>query len=221
MLDTRLQVETPEGVELSLPVAGPVIRTMAWIVDFSIRTGLALLGMFLLVLGSTGLGLYSIFMFAVSWFYPVFFEVRYRGATPGKMTFGLRVLHDNGTPVGWQAAMIRSVVGFVDVIPAIGLISSLCHPSFKRLGDMAAGTVVVHTERGNLGSIEFKETGIAPPVTLLPEEQRAVVEFAERAPMLTLQRRDELAGIAEPLTAGSEEPHRKLLAQAAWIAGHR
>jgi uncharacterized RDD family membrane protein YckC len=194
---------------------------MAWLVDFLIRLGLMMLGAVLLVLGATGVGLYSILTFLVFWFYPVLFEVRFHGATPGKMMCRLRVLHDNGTPVGWPAAMIRSLVGFVDVFPAVGLVASLCHPHFKRLGDMAAGTVVVHAGHDRPGPREFTEAAVAPPVTLLPDEQRAVVEFAERASRLTPERRDELAGIVTPLTGGAAEPHRKLLAQAAWIAGHR
>ena len=228
MLDSIRRVETPEGVELTLPVAGPVARARAWIVDAVIKMfvwfGVAVV---FTLFGRSGSGLMFIAGFVMFWLYPVVFEAT-RGATPGKKAVGLRVVHDNGTPVGWPAALIRSLVGFVDSLPVgygFGLAATLIHPDFKRLGDMAAGTVVNHVDRKKSRRFEDDEEPAdapSPPrVPLLLEEQRAVVEFADRAKLLTPERQAELADIAAAITAGEKDRPRQILAQAAWIAGRR
>jgi uncharacterized RDD family membrane protein YckC len=89
-------------------------------------------------------------MFVVFWFYPVLFEVLDRGRTPGKRALGLRVIAVNGAPVGWLAAFTRNLLRTVDMLPfgyATGLIASLADPWGRRLGDMVAGTLVVHNAR--------------------------------------------------------------------------
>jgi uncharacterized RDD family membrane protein YckC len=176
----------------------------------------------LATLGETGFGLILLFAFVLTWFYSVVFEVLAGGMTPGKRVFDLRVVHDDGTPVGWSAAIVRSLIGFVDWLPfgyALGLCSCLFHPSFKRLGDLAAGTVVVHARRRPATRWSGTVAAQAPPVALRREEQRAVVEFAERSPLLTNERREELAAIVPQLSAGGGAD--RLLAQARWLAGDR
>jgi uncharacterized RDD family membrane protein YckC len=225
MLDTLRHVETPEGVELALRVAGPVSRAQAWMLDLLIKLALLWVGAFVTTpFGRTGAGLYFVLSFAVLWLYSVAFEVWRDGATPGKRVLGLRVVHDNGTPVGWPASMIRSLIGFVDMLPvgyAVGLVSTLLDPQFKRLGDLAAGTVVVHTEKRRRAPWKSRVRPIAPPVPLHPDEQRAVVEFAERTAFLTDERADELARIVSIISDGGDRRSKQLLAQASWIAGHR
>jgi uncharacterized RDD family membrane protein YckC len=139
--------ETPEGIDLGLRVAGPISRALAWIIDAFIRYSvLFALSTVLASLLSFGMGLFLILLFLLEWFYPVVFEV-VRGATPGKKAMGLLVVHDNGTPVGWSASMIRNLLRSVDFLPffyCAGLISILLNSRFKRLGDLAAGTLVVY-----------------------------------------------------------------------------
>jgi len=225
MLDTLVHVETPEGVELALPVAGPVSRAQAFVIDAVAKTGAWwLVATVAAPFGETGVGLLLIFAFLLSWLYPVFFEVLNGGATPGKRVVGLRVVHDDGTPVGWPASLIRSIVGFVDWLPglyAIGLLASLTQPGFKRLGDLAAGTVVLHVDRRKPADLTSEVRPAPPPVALLPAEQRAIVEFAERAGQLTPERREELAEIVGALTRAGVDPAAQLVAQARWIAGQR
>ena len=104
LLDTRRLVETPEGIDLILRPAGLMPRALAFGIDLLIR-GAILLAAFIVLglLGQFGAGLGTILYFLVNWWYPVLFEVLYQGRTPGKKVMGLRVVHDDGTPVGWAA----------------------------------------------------------------------------------------------------------------------
>lgn len=224
MLDSLRKVDTPEGVELSLPIAGAIPRARAWCCDLLIKMLLMTIAGIVSALGGPGQGPYLIFVFLLTWLYSVVFEVLRGGATPGKSIVGLRVVHDDGMPVGWSASFIRSLVGFVDIIPGVGLVASMLNGDSKRLGDMAAGTVVIYeipTAMRPLRSVDVEPR--RPPVALSIDEQRALVEFASRAPGLSEARLRELAAIARPLTAGEDEADavRQLMGQARWIVGDR
>ncbi|OUD16161.1 RDD family protein [Thioflexithrix psekupsensis] len=208
LLDTVRHIETPEGVELELRLAGPMVRALAWIIDFLIRLGLYLgLGTVLSELGDFGVGLLLILIFVLEWFYPVFFEVYYDGATPGKKRFGIKVLCDNGLPIDWSSSMQRNLLRFVDFLPffyGFGLMTLLLNRDFKRMGDMTAGTIVVYQNAllpaPNLPLVEPQ--ALAFPLSL--SEQRAIIAFAERAPTtLSPERSEELAAIVQPLTGRS------------------
>ncbi len=226
MLDTYRDVVTPEGVALRLPAAGPMPRALAWMIDFAIRVAVLLAGATVLaLLGRTGMGLYAVLMFVVFWFYPVLFEVLWDGRTPGKRAMGLRVVAANGAPVGWLAAFVRNLLRVVDMLPfgyAFGLLASLADPWGRRLGDMVAGTLVVHVGAVH-GSISVTAGGVAAPSqTLLPHEQAALVAFAERAPQLAPARQVELAELAEPLVhARGPVAVHALYAIANWLLGRR
>ncbi|WP_119717462.1 RDD family protein [Cognatilysobacter tabacisoli] len=226
MLDTRREVVTPEGVALRLPAAGPVPRALAWAIDFAIRFALlSVLGMVLALLGTGGQGLYLVVLFAVFWLYPVVFEAAWRGQTPGKRALGLRVVAGNGAPVGWLAAFTRNLLRVVDMLPfgyAAGLLTSLADPWGRRLGDLVAGTLVVHADRPNPVHAAGIGDALAPPVPLRPGEQAAVIAFGERAPLLTPARQVELAELAEPLVGARGEPAvRRLHGVANWLLGRR
>lgn len=227
MLDTRFSVETPEGVDLSLAVAGPAPRALAWAIDSFLRLiGYGVLAIFLAALGGAGQGIFLIVLFLGEWFYPVLFEVKGRGATPGKRALGLVVLHDDGTPVGWSAALIRNLLRFADFLPlayGFGLASMLVDRRFRRLGDLAAGTLVVHREPREASLAQLRPVAaLAPPVPLVPEEQRAIVDFARRRSSWTDDRAAELANAATPLTkATGSLGVARLEAMAAWFLGSR
>ncbi|NYH10260.1 RDD family protein [Pseudomonas moraviensis] len=203
-LDTRHQVETPEGIDLPLRPAGLMVRAMAFTIDLGLR-GLILgvLLMVLALLGKLGIGLGSLLLFVVSWWYMVLFEVLRQGRSPGKQWMGLRVVHDDGTPVGWSASLLRNLLRFVDLMPFgyfLGAISCLQHPTFKRLGDIAAGTLVIYSERPlkrpQLPDAEHRRS----PIPLNLTEQRALLAFAERQGELSTARVNELAALlAQPL----------------------
>jgi len=206
MIDTLAAVETPEGVELAFSPAGPAARALAYGLDAGIRAAAYLaLAAALAGLGGAGSGLFLIALFLLEWFYPVAFEVLAGGQTPGKRLVGLRVLRADGAPVGWSRSTVRSLVSFVDFLPfgfAFGLAAMLLGRRCQRLGDLAAGTVVVHLEppaAAPAAAAAGAET-LPPPFPLTLAEQQALMGFAERAPGLTPERARELADLLEPLT---------------------
>ena len=223
-IDTLRVFETPEGVDLSLRLAGPVPRAAAYLLDLLIRIAVYLALTPLLALAGIGSGIMLLALFLLEWFYPVYFELR-RGATPGKLALGLLVVHDDGTPVGPSASLIRNVLRAVDFLPALygaGLVTMLIDRDFRRLGDLAAGTLVIHAPAA-------REVRSLPPQPPQPPDrpldldtQQAILDFAERAPRLSPARRAELA---EVLTAADGLRGRnaveRVLGIASWIAGAR
>lgn len=203
-LDTRYQVETPEGIDLPLRPAGLMVRVVAFCIDLMLR-GLILGLMFIVLamLGKLGAGLGSLLIFAVNWWYMVLFEVLNQGRSPGKQWMGLRVVQDDGTPIGWSASLLRNLLRFVDLLPFgyfLGAISCLQHPNFKRLGDLAAGTLVIYREQPLSRPQLPPAQPTHPPFILTLTEQRAILAFAERQSGLSNARVDELASLlAHPL----------------------
>ncbi len=212
MIDSSRAIETPEGVLLELRLAGPTVRALAWAIDMTIRFAFYMgLGMLLPLFGGAGVGIWLILMFLMEWFYPVIFEVMARGQTVGKMALGIRVLCDDGTPVGWYQSTVRNFLKFVDFLPVLygaGLLSMLVQKDFKRLGDLAAGTLVVYTEKRVPRQLkpspdpeeETVEAVRLPSLPLTLEEQQALVAFAARRRELTAERVEELVDLLEPLT---------------------
>jgi len=214
-LDTRHPFETPEGIDLPLRPAGLPVRALAFALDLALRgliLGVLLAG--LAFLGNVGLGLGSLLLFLVSWWYMVLFEVLNQGRSPGKQWMGLRVVHDDGTPIGWAASLIRNLLRAVDMLPfgyALGAISCLQHPTFKRLGDLAAGTLVVYRERAPTRPQLPPALPLTPPFPLTLNEQRAVLGFAERQGQLSSERVAELAALlAQPLHVAESDSVARL-----------
>lgn len=220
-LDTTYDISTPEGVELHLPLAGLAPRTLAWLVDGGIKLVLLLFGViFSGLLGAFGSGLFYVFWFVVLWFYNVLFEVLMQGATPGKHAFGLAVMNANGTPVGWSGSIVRNLIRVVDMLPGcytFGCVAVLLSDKFQRLGDLAAGTVVVYRTK----AVRAKPGAAAEPrpltVPLALDEQQAILEYGERASLLHPARAKELAKLLAPVL-GSVDAER-LRGYASWLAG--
>lgn len=226
MLDTLTQVETPEGIALRLRPAGMLPRAAAWALDFAIRLAvLWMLSILLLMLGETGMGLYLIALFAVFWIYPVLFEVLRDGQTIGKKAMGLRVVHANGTPITWIASIVRNLMRVVDMLPLVygfGFIAGLIDPRGRRLGDMVAGTLVVHVEKPQLHIAAPNVPVVYSPVALSSDEKAAIIAFAERAQQLTAERQRELADILPMLTdANGNTGVQRLLGMANAFLGRR
>ena len=204
VVDTVALVETPEGIALHLRAAGVLPRAAAWGVDFALRFILVwILAIVLGVLGATGAGLYFLALFGVYWLYPVLFEALRDGQTPGKKVLGLRVVNANGTPVTWTASIVRNLLRVVDMLPvgyAFGVVSSLVDTRNRRLGDIVAGTLVVHVDAARHHEAAPDVPAVPVPVPLSAAERAAIVAFAERAPRLTPERQQELAALLQPLT---------------------
>jgi uncharacterized RDD family membrane protein YckC len=226
MLDTLREVETPEGVALSLRCAGVVPRSLAWLLDLMVRMAvLAALSSLLGLLGGAGTGVFLVLMFLVFWAYPVAFEVFRDGQTPGKRAFGLKVVCDNGTPVTWLPSVVRNLLRTADMLPVLyvfGVASSLVDGSGRRLGDLVAGTVVVYTERAPVRPPPPLAAPQRPPLPLQLDEQRALIGYAERAPQMTGERQAELADVLRPLTGErGEGAVATVLGMANYLLGRR
>lgn len=204
MLDTTYSVETPEGIDLILRPAGPIPRILAYTIDCLIRWGILLVASTLLTMaGKLGSGLFLILFFLLEWFYPVIFEVYRLGMTPGKKAMRIRVVNDDNTPISWSSSLIRNLLRFADFLPiayVFGLISMTTSSHFKRLGDMAAGTLVVHIPENKQQS-KPSQIGSRPlPLPLTNEEQRALLDFHESHTRYSPQRQEELADILQHFT---------------------
>src|SRR5262245_5279637 len=189
MLDTARRVATPEGIELTLRLAGPVPRALAWAVDVATRiVALWVLGIVLGSLELFGTGVMFLAAFFLEWLFPAWCEARWNGMTPGKRALGLMVLNDDGSPVRWPAALTRNLLRAVDFLPflyAFGLVAMLVNRDFKRLGDLAAGTVVVYREAAPRPAQIPPAPPLLPPAPLSLGEQRTLLDLAERAPSLS------------------------------------
>jgi uncharacterized RDD family membrane protein YckC len=155
----KLTIETPEQTTLEFSLAGVGSRFLAVALDtliqyaaillVAIATGLVVWGTgpVLPQLGNWGAAAALIAFFVLYYGYFAVFEILWNGQTPGKRLAGLRVIQDSGRPVNAYQAVLRNVVRIVDQLPGIygvGIISVLLSERNKRLGDLAAGTVVVH-----------------------------------------------------------------------------
>jgi len=226
VLDTTRAVATPEGIELTLRLAGPAPRACAWLIDFLLRIAiLVVTGSVLGALGSFGWGLMLILVFLLEWLAPAAFEVWAGGSTPGKKALGIMVLHADGTPVGWPAALVRNLIRFVDFLPVLygfGLIAMLVDRDFRRLGDIAAGTVVVYRDaaRQRLAIPSARPLPATRPLDLA--EQRAILDFAERAATLSPERAAEIAELASAVTgAAPGQETARLIEVANHLSGRR
>jgi uncharacterized RDD family membrane protein YckC len=224
MLDTVREIETPEGIALRLRAAGALPRAQAWMVDMLLRMGVFILAMIPLSLfGMGGNGLAMLLLFALTWAYSVVCEVWLGGQTLGKRALGLRVVNADGTPVTWLPSVVRNLLRVVDVLPGVygvGLVSTLIDPYARRLGDIVAGTMVIHASELPAGQQVPAVVAVPLPVVLAADEQAALVEFAERSAQLTPQRQEELANLLTPLTGRNDTAAvRQLIGHANWLLG--
>ncbi|MCW8196267.1 RDD family protein [Proteobacteria bacterium 005FR1] len=202
-ISTGVLVETPESIDLEAEPAGIVVRGLAFTIDFLIRAiVLFVLGLALAFSGEAGMGVMLISWFLLEWFYPVFFEVFRAGQTPGKKKMGLRVVNDDLTPVGWGTSMIRNLLRWADFFPVLytaGLATMAWNRYSQRLGDLAAGTLVIYSRKESMRSAGSDIRANPPPFQLEREDQVAFVGFAQRSQQLSEQRQQELADILGPL----------------------
>lgn len=235
-LDTTLLAETPEGIAIVLRPAGAVARALAYALDLLIRFIVwAIAAAFLGHVEGMGVGLMLILLFALEWLYPIVFELLPGAATPGKRALGLQVMMDTGLPVTPSAAVTRNLLRVADFMPvayAFGLLAMLMRSDFKRLGDIVAGTLVVHAGKVRLAGALPPAEPLAPRVPLTRAQQVAILHLAGRARRLTAERVDELAALAESALPTANyapggaspapiRPGPRLIAVAQWLMGQR
>lgn len=216
--EDRISIATPEGVDLQLTLAGLGSRFVASILDQLIRWAIILAVMVVLAVGTDAGGLdrpdegaglavavFVAVLFLVQFVYDVVFETFASGRTPGKRWTGLRVVTVTGAPVGFLTSAVRNMLRLVDVLPgvyAVGMAAVLASRHNQRLGDMAAGTLVVRERRGAPSTARHDAPATASPLSprswdvsgVSADELATVRRFLERRSTLSAEARHRLAG---------------------------
>lgn len=218
-----LTIETPEYVGFQYVLAGLGSRATAFLLDTAIRLLFILvIFIFILLLSQwlpfldpsgvlTGLSKNWIMALGVIAYgfidlgYFLFFEALWNGQTPGKRQQRLRVIHTDGAPIGWLGSSIRNILRAVD-IPAgvypIGFIVMFMSRNSQRIGDFAAGTlVIVEKSRGvpidgtvpQDGQVEHREDIEANISTLSPKQYQVFKSFLQRREAMDQDHRQQLA----------------------------
>jgi uncharacterized RDD family membrane protein YckC len=215
-LDTTVRLVTPERIIFEYPLAGPFRRLFAYIIDLALLICLvfvALLISMILSLGTpSGLGLYLVAFFVLTWGYGIGCEALFNGRTVGKRAVSIRVVSDQGVPITGAQAVLRNVVGSVDLLLPffymLGLASMVLTAKFQRLGDLAAGTmVVIEARQRRSGVIRVKEPAVEAllpwlPVRIAagPDLARALSDYVKRRERFRSALREEMAEpLARPL----------------------
>lgn len=158
--DETLNIHTPENVAFDYQVAGIGSRFLSTLAD-TLLIGLLQLVVivtYLVILSLFGVdpsgsaaawvtAIFILIVFVFYWGYYILFEIFWNGQTPGKRWSGLRIIRSDGTPITLSEALIRNLVRIVDILPAmygVGVITMFVDQRSRRLGDIAAGTLVVH-----------------------------------------------------------------------------
>jgi len=244
----QLNIETPEQVDIHFPVAGIGSRFVAILIDHVIQFLVYVLIFIAIAIWAASLGpqklgaatdkldtagkwfiAFIIFInFCLLWGYFALFEAYWQGQTPGKRIMKLRVIKDSGRQITLFEALARNLLRFVDSLPSlylVGVITMLCNRKNKRLGDFAAGTLVVH-ELGVDDRVadafvsgedyfapkkaEAPENGLLPAdaiARLDPADLHVIETFFARALDLDMQTRAAMAAkIAERMAAKMRVP---------------
>ena len=227
-MNEQVSVETPEQIDIKFQQAGIGSRFYAALIDTALLTLISLVGYYVNrqfiselgdIVGNWLGALGGVVVFAIFWGYYIAFEVTTNGQTFGKLALGLRVIKEGGYPIGFADAAIRNLVRIVDFLPffyAVGLLCMVINRKWQRLGDLAAGTIVIKTAR-----TELKPTGASSqannrsvsipqrdliyttwiqPALVTEAEVGVIREYLTRRATLHRHRRSELARtIATPI----------------------
>jgi uncharacterized RDD family membrane protein YckC len=228
-IDTSVQIVTPENIAFRYWLAGPFRRLPAYLMDVVIQVIAVLLlgmigGVLFGTLGPVGLfgtywGLMMLLVFVVHWFYGGIFESLWNGQTPGKRIMRIRVVSTQGHPVGAWQAVLRNVLRMVDAMPflpplalfgggseislpffVVGLVSASLNDRFQRLGDLAAGTMVIMEERSLGKVLRFRDDRVTAMADSIPSSflvsrtlGLALSHYVQRRKALSRARRNEIA----------------------------
>jgi uncharacterized RDD family membrane protein YckC len=196
-----LVIRTPENVSFEHELAALGSRALAWLVDMMAIVALILgasmaVGNTLAQLGGLGAALQLVLVFVIQWGYGAVLEWALHGKTLGKAILGLRTVSERGLRITFLEAAIRNLVRTVDFLPllyGVGGTAALLDPKGRRLGDLAAGTVVVQERRA-----EKHNTVASDPAVLVaarritPPEREVLVALCLRREQLPLSVRHAL-----------------------------
>ena len=168
------EVVTGEAVVLELPVASFPGRLLALIIDMIVQAALglaAVIGISVLMNWLNGDYLAAILVggyLLITVVYATVWETMTRGKTPGKMALGLRVVGDDGSPERFRQALVRSLVGLLEIysLPPVALITSIVSAKGKRLGDIFAGTYVLQERMPARAALPPIFAVVPPPLTV-------------------------------------------------------
>lgn len=206
-LDTSLVVVSPENIAFEYRLAGPAPRAVAFLIDLLLLGAVAFAGaMIVSMLGQEGLfGFYLAGLFCLWWGGIAAVEVLANGQTIGKRLLGIRVVSHDGLSINVSQAIVRNLLRAVDLAPPFlpGVVSMVATSRLQRLGDLAAGTIVVvdrttaaavppRVEGGPNLAAELVPDGFRPPLVLV----EALADYVGRRRVLGPARRQELAEIA-------------------------
>ena len=220
-MNEQLSVETPEQIDINYQKAGIGSRFYAALLDTLLLVLIILVGSYVNSMFITRLGdifgkwfgaIGGIIVFALFWGYYMVFEITTNGQSPGKIALGLRVIKEGGYPISFADSAIRNLVRVVDFLPfcyGAGLFVMLINKNWQRLGDLAAGTLVVKTPRksrkltGTNSKVSTPLVNISPEellytdwikLELVTESELGMIrEYLSRRPTLSAIRRLELA----------------------------
>jgi uncharacterized RDD family membrane protein YckC len=213
----QVKVQTPESVELEFTLAGIGNRTLALLIDYTVWS--AILLAFLMVwaivsvqlssyinsrnleLWVTAIGMLVGFTLYVGYF--VFFETLWRGQTIGKRYAKIRVIRDDGQPAGLSQAILRALLRPIDDAFLLGVLFIILGKREKRLGDWAAGTIVVQNERpvvsatfqlsNSAQSLADELLNTAEIAKLLPDDFAVIREYLQRRTLIESKARSDLS----------------------------
>ncbi|MEY4583239.1 MAG: hypothetical protein RL701_7942 [Pseudomonadota bacterium] len=204
-------VRTPENVRFEFELAGLASRGLAWSIDLGVMVVLlSLLSVLAAALGWVFAGfvqaLYFVALFAIQWGYGAVLEWRWRGQTVGKRVMGIRVVSSQGMPISFGPAALRNLLRVVDIMPGIYLVGAVCalrDGRARRLGDMAADTIVVRTRYSErpipvVATVSERYNTFASDAQLAHATQR-ITPIERDATLALMLRRDQL-----PLAARQE-----------------
>jgi uncharacterized RDD family membrane protein YckC len=205
-VDRTLSVKTPESIAFSYDLAGLGSRFLALAIDMAIQIAILVAIFYAIFLigthappahkhvhdsaaESAAIAFIVAIIFLVFFAYFIIFEAFWNGQTPGKRLMHLRVVRDGGYPLDFAGSAIRNLVRVGEValgFYGISAIASIFSPENKRLGDLAAGTVVVRDGRLASLSTVMENAADAPRTTLLSEQEHKVIDqFVTRRKGLT------------------------------------
>lgn len=211
VIDTREDLETPEGAIMHVRPAGIAIRAGAFLVDEMIKMCINAAVWFLagiILSGRLGMMIFVLTMFLVMWFYGVLFEIFNDGRTPGKAMVNLKTVNADGTPIRLPASLIRNIFKVVEGIPLLGIpavASMAITKNFKRIGDVVANTIVVYDDKPPVLKNSAAVAAKPLPTNLTADEQVILLEYQSRSASFSRPRATELAELLEVLHGESGE----------------